>query len=262
MTDSTRDRRTHLILANTASTEGFQAPRTPIKRSKLPERDRATHGGSLLAQLAAIKPIAERAKVEQEQVGLDSGFGLTISFMGFPDVELAFESLARERSGIELLNVHQGQTETVATVFVPDGKLPHFDRLVQDYLVEHKDRSGNVRDHHALINTIQSIRAAAIKELWTDTPEALPRDEAAALWWEVWLAIREDREQTVTNFRRLAAGLDLSVTKGQIDFPERTVLLVRGSLRQFKHSIMTLNNMALLRFVWVEGFSPDPPAPT
>jgi hypothetical protein len=133
MTDPTCDRRPHLILVNTASTEVFQTRRTPITGPELPERDRATHGGSLLAQLAAIKPIAERAKVEQEQAGLDSGFGLTISFTGFPDVELAFESLARERSGIELLNVQQGQAETVATVFVPDGKLPHFERLIQDY---------------------------------------------------------------------------------------------------------------------------------
>lgn len=247
MTDSTRDRRPHLILANTASTEAFQTPGTPITGPKLPGRDRVTHGASLLAQLAAIKPVAERAKVEQEQAGMDAGFGLSISFTGFPDVELAFESLARERTGIELLNVRQYQTETVATVFVPDGKLPHFERLIQDYLAEHRDRSGNVRDHHALVNTIQSIRTAAIKELWTDTEDAFPRDESAAIWWEVWLPIRQDREQTVINFRRLATGLDFAVGKGQVDFPERTVVLVKGSVRQFKRSIMTLNSIAELR---------------
>lgn len=247
MTDSTRDRRPHLILANTSSVETFQKPRTPIKRPILPERDRATHGGSLLAQLATIKPIAERAKIEQEQAGMDSGFGLTICFTGFPDVDLAFESLTRERSGIELLNVQEDQSVTVATVFVPDGKLPHFEHLIQDYLAEHKGRTGKVRDNHALINTIQSIRTATIRELWKDTEDAFPKDEAEAIWWEVWLPIRQDREQTVINFRRLATGLDFAVGKGQIDFPERTVLLVKGTVSQFKRSIMTLNSIAELR---------------
>ena len=53
-----------------------------------------------------------------------------LSSKAFPTVELAFESLARERSGIELLNVRQRkQSKTLATVFVPDGKLEHFERL-------------------------------------------------------------------------------------------------------------------------------------
>ena len=65
--------------------------------------------------------------------------GLPVEFEGFPDVELAFESLARERSGIELLNVRHAGDLTRATVFVPDGKLDHFERIVRDYLEERRD---------------------------------------------------------------------------------------------------------------------------
>ena len=42
---------------------------------------------------------------------------------GFQDIELAIDSLARERSGIELLNARHDGQRTFATVFVPDGKL-------------------------------------------------------------------------------------------------------------------------------------------
>ena len=36
---------------------------------------------------------------------MEEGFGLQIEFESFPDIKLAFESLAAERSGIEIRNV-------------------------------------------------------------------------------------------------------------------------------------------------------------
>ena len=65
----------------------------------------------------------------QQAVGLVDGLGIQVEFESFPDIELAFESLARERSGIELQNVRHEESRTHATVFVPDGKLAHFERL-------------------------------------------------------------------------------------------------------------------------------------
>ena len=67
---------------------------------------------------------------------MEDGLGLRLEFESFPEVEMAFESLARERSGIELLNVRHEEIRTFATVFVPDGKLDHFEGLIRDYLEE------------------------------------------------------------------------------------------------------------------------------
>lgn len=247
MTDSIRERRPHLILTNTASDEAFLSPRLAMAPPPRPRRDRATHGGMLLAQLQAIEPIAAEARAEQARLGLESGFGLTISFLGFPGLDLAFESLARDRSGIELLNVQEAEAGIVATVFVPDGKLSHFERIVRDYLADRKGSTGKAFDHKALVDTIQAIRTAAIRELWTDAESAFPADETEAIWWEVWLPVRRDRERTVDSFVRLARGLDLIVAEGQLDFPERTVLLVKGSAAEFARSIMALNSIAELR---------------
>ncbi|HYF77687.1 MAG TPA: S8 family peptidase [Symbiobacteriaceae bacterium] len=170
-----------------------------------------------------------------------------MEFEGFPDIELAFESLARERSGIELLNVRQDGSQTFATVFVPDGKLDHFERLIRDYLVEKCDKSGNPRDHKALINTIKEIRAGTLRALWTDDPEHFPDSTQEPLWWEVWLPQREDGVDLLTVFRELAKEQGLEFAPGELTFPERTVLLMFGSPDQLNRSMMTLNSIAELR---------------
>jgi len=94
---------------------------------------------------------------------------------------------------------------------------------------------------------IRSIRVASVKALWTDDLEVFPRSEKEYLWWEVWLPVRGEREAVVENFRKLAEGLDFRVARGQIEFPERTVLLVYGSLGQMQRSTTVLNSIAELR---------------
>ena len=71
---------------------------------------------------------------------------------------------------------------------------------------------------------------ASIRSLWTDDPEVFPTEPDEAFWWEVWLPVRGDRLDVVEQFKQMAQGLAFRVAQGQIEFPERTVLLVYGSL--------------------------------
>ena len=197
-------------------------------------------------QLDELHPRAEAAKEAQLRAGIDEGLGLAIEFESFPDIELAFESLARDHWGIELLNVRHDADRTYATVFVPDGKLTHFERLIQDYLTEKHDSRGKPRDNKRLINAIREIRAASLQALWTDT-EAFPTDTDEVLWWEVWLPVRQDRSSTVDVFRTRAEAQEMRIAPGVLSFPERTVLLVSASLEQMQRSMLTLNSIAELR---------------
>lgn len=219
----------------------------PRGKSLVPDRDQRRHGGVLLAQIELLKPQMATSREAQEDAGLDGGFGLQVEFESFPDIELAFENLARERSGIELLNVRHEKQRTCATVFVPDGKLKHFEGQLRDYLEEKRDRKGHARDHKRLFNAIQQIRAASLKALWTDDIQVFPTSDDETFWWEVWLPIRGDRVLCVNTFRTLALAQSLRVAPGALEFPERTVLLVYGSTGQMKRSIMTLNSIAELR---------------
>ena len=238
----------HFILEGVTDTEAYRYPGAGgAGQSSIPERNRVDHGGSLQRQLDQLRPVTEAARDEQQSFGMQDGLGLQVEFESFPEIELAFESLARERSGIELLNVrHQGD-RTSATVFVPDGKLDHFERLIREYQEEHRDSIGRPRDHQRLIDAIQEIHSASLRALWTDDPEVFPTAGEGSVWWEVWLPVRRDREATVASFRERATAQDIEIAQGELVFPERTVVNARASLEQMQRSMVTLNNIAELR---------------
>ena len=178
---------------------------------------------------------------------MEKDLGLRVEFESFPDIVLAFESLARERSGIELLNVRYEDNRTLATVFVPDGKLDHFERLIIDYLAEKRDNRGRARDNQRLLDAIRQIRAASLRALWTDDPEIFPTTDEGSVWLEVWLPVRHDRRETNRAFRVRADSQGIKVAEGELIFPERTVLLAHASVDQMQRSMVTLNTIAELR---------------
>lgn len=237
----------HLILDGFTAVEPFQSPPSSRTPKPIPEQNRGTHGAALLGQVVRLGPEMAAARQAQQEAGLESGFGLKVEFESFPDVTLAFESLARESQGIELLNLREEGQRTSATVLVPDGKLEHFEGLIRNYLEEKRDSAGRPRDNKRLLNTISQIRAASLKSLWTDDTAVLPTSDNETFWWEVWLPVRDDRAATVRNFRNLAEAREFRVAPGELEFPERTVLLVYTSARQMKRSIKTLNSIAELR---------------
>lgn len=246
MEQNSRNRH-HIILDGFTEAEPFQSPPSSRTPRPVPERNRNTHGAALLGQIEGMKPEMTAARQAQQEAGLESGLGIRVEFESFPDVVLAFESLAREHRGIQLLNARQEGQRTKATVFVPDGKLEHFEKLINDYLEEKRDRTGRPLDNKKLINTIEQIRTASLESLWTDDKDVFPTSDNETFWWEVWLPIREDRFATVENFRNLAQAQDFRVAPGELEFPERTVLLVYTSAGQMKRSMTTLNSIAELR---------------
>lgn len=247
MPEQQKELRPHFVLSGTAQTEHFTSTATVIRKSNLPDLDRQTHGQNLLNAFAGLKAQASQAVQTQRDAGLDAGFGIQIQFKSQPDIELAFESLSRDRQKIELLNVRHDDGFTFATVFVPDGKLDVFERLIEDYLAEKRDAKGRPRDNKALLNTIQGVRAATFDALWTDDPSVLPADETQDIWWEIWLPVRENREDTLARFRLVATGIGFELSSRVIKFPERTVLHMRGSKRQIVQSMLLLNQVAEIR---------------
>ncbi len=207
----------HFLVDGHTKAEPFRPPERG-RQPSIPARNREEHGTALLTQINEL-----RAAVEQAPS--DEGLNLRVEFESFPDVELAFQSLERERSGIELLNVrHDGQV-TYATVFVPEGKLDHFEALIRSYLGRRRSAKGHPLDHQRLIDAIRAIRAAGLRALWTDSPELFPVADEETTWWEVWLSSREDAQGVAATFRERATAQGLAVPPGAIQFPERTVLL-------------------------------------
>ena len=63
-----------------------------------------------------VRTAAESARQAQQEAGMEESLGIQVEFESFPDIELPFESLARERSGIELLNLRHEDQKTYAPV--------------------------------------------------------------------------------------------------------------------------------------------------
>jgi len=247
MPDRPQTERRHFILRDTSRVIPFKSPPRGGKSSPVPLLQRQQHGASLLRQIEGLKPIAENAVRTQQKLQLESGFGLQVQFESQPDVVLAFESLAYEPKGIELLSVGDKDKQMFANVFIPDGDFTRFERYIAEYLQEKKGKDDRLLDHQRLLDAIQSIRAAGIKALWTDDESLLPTDPACQFWWEAWLPVRKQRDRVVGDFRKIARQAECEVHDGQVDFPDRTVLLMYGSQQQFSTSAMMLNCVSELR---------------
>jgi len=212
MPEQKNDRRLHFILTNTSHTELFKHPTSGPRKLQIPMPDRHAHGQRLLSQFYRLKSQTAEATQKQRDAGFDSGFGISIQFTSQPDIDLAFESLSKSRAKIELLNVRHEDNTTFATVFVPDGKLDVFEKIIQDYLADKRGKDGKSLDHKALVNTIREVRIATFDALYTDDPAVLPDDEEQAIWWEIWLPIRDNRSDTLTRFSTVATGIGFKLS--------------------------------------------------
>jgi len=208
-----KDERRHFLLGSTGKAEKYTYPRTVIAQSNIPRRNRESHARSLIAQLDHVKSRKPALKAEAEDYELESSLGLQVTFDSFPGVDLTFESLADSRQKIELLNVRHHGDQVTATVFVPIDKIGFFEKKVQDYLGEKKNKKGGPMDHRKLIDAIKSIRESAFIELWNDDDSVLPQKDEEEIWWEIWLPVLNDRSAVLHDFKKIAGPMEIEVSR-------------------------------------------------
>lgn len=236
----------HFLITDTAHTEPYTSPSSRGKSFQLPRRQRESHGQGLLRRFDELRGESESIIEEQKAFGIDAGNGICIQFESEPDFELKFESLEAIRSGIELLAVQRRDNKTFATVFVPEGKLDILTRKIADYLDPEKNTEKGKPRNRVLVESISEIQKAVLEALWTDDRKELPVDDQP-IWWEVWLRVGGDRQAFIDFFREHARGLQLTISPGEIRFPDRTVFAVQGTKTQMSRSVNLLNCIAELR---------------
>jgi len=235
----------HLRLEGTAATVPYTyagVVRGAVFR--LPLRDRLPHAERLKADLQQAHDDARAARQLQ---GLpEEGDGSIISIRSEHGFDLKIDSLERRQSGIELLSVKTEEGVVVAKVFVPSGQLIRLVRLVDAYQDKVTRRSGQPR-HRELIESIASIRLAAVKDMWQDELPFPSPDEN--IWWEVWLRASVTEEPSVVHsrFAGLARGRDMRASDRFVAFPERVVTQVYGRQEQLSGSLDLLTLVAELR---------------
>ena len=203
MATEDQQRRPHLFPRDTRSTEGYTAKKAVVVKAAVPPQPRVQHAHDLRAQFAEVEAAQLERAAEQKAADAQTALGIQIEFESQKGVELAAESLARDRQGIELMNVRRQGEQVLATVFVPQGKLAHFERLIEAYAQHRTGAGGRLLDNQSLIDAIRSVRVAAFDSLWTDGAEALPADDTEQIWWEAWLPAGDGRPQVIADFRGL-----------------------------------------------------------
>lgn len=245
MAKNNENRRRHLFPKKRPTTELFTSPNRAMSTARVPARDRAVHGAQLLDRLAQIQQEEQETIHAFEQAKLD-GVGIQIEFSSFADAQLIAGQLADERRDITLSNVRPQEDGSIqATVWVPQGALLAFETKIQAY-IKGKPPGSRVHDYQKLVDAIADIRLATFTSLWTDDDAVLPDDMNLTVWWEAWLPNVQKRESLLEDFRRAARGIGLQVSDRHVAFPERLVVLVRGSRSQLQNPIV-LSMLAEIR---------------
>lgn len=249
----------HFLLNSNAVSHNFTYPNGGGGDSQtIPPQNRLVHSGKLRGDLATISTQLNTLKDNAKEIPLQMGIGIQVEFESFPDIEMAFGSLANDPKKIELHNIktisQNNQTRTIATVFIPDGKLHFFTQKITDYLTEKKNKNGDAIDSQKLIDSIQSIRSAAFAAIWSDDDSLLPVDKNEAVWWEIWLSTPKRSKQAtnqyleiLADFELVANQLEILVSPHKLRFPEHTVIQVEATQNQLANNTLLLSRVAEIR---------------
>ncbi len=124
----------HLLVSRTATTELYATPKPGRGPTlKIPARNRQQHAQILFEKITRVREESEALKQQRTAFGVDAQTGIYLEFESEPDFDLKCESLENSTQGIELLSIKKEGAKTLATVFIPEGKLVHFEKLLSAY---------------------------------------------------------------------------------------------------------------------------------
>jgi hypothetical protein len=240
-------RHPHFLLLNTGTVARFTSTRSGrARRFDTPPRNRAQHGAQIIGAFQNAQ--AQREHFPQN---IGNGFyqspGLTLTFESDPQFPLAFESLDLPASKIQLLSVVlDAQNRTIATVHVPDDKVPVLLHKLEAYR-DFNPAAPQGRDNKKLVESISNIKLATLRELWTDDPALYPAANTS-ITWEIWLRRAVVGEDAA--LARLTSGapdLGYVIASNALTFVDRTVVLVRATREQLSRGADVLGVIAEVR---------------
>ncbi|MET0792531.1 MAG: S8 family peptidase, partial [Polyangiaceae bacterium] len=235
--------RAHIFVRESPKADQYRPhPRVITTKAPPPPNDPQGHGAALSSAIkaAAAAGLARRDAHDVEVAGASPG--LYVQFESQPNFGLKLETLDAQGSGIEVVSVTQNDGVERATVFVPDGKVGYFIKRFEEYSTGRTPKGE--RKHKDFVERIASLQLATLRALWTDAAGEYPAHDES-VWWEVWLRATDGKEEL--RLIRYAEQAGLTVGSSRLTFPDRVVLLVRGTPRQLSASIDVLNDLGEVR---------------
>lgn len=221
--------------------------------SAAPERNRAQHAQQLTKALKEVVAAGE-AVLANRDPNLAAGTpGFYVEFLLPSDQAEMVDKLERKgKFPIELVSVQPvDDLHIAATVFVPESQRDYFLGKVnayekQDNVTKKTLEDGTVVEiskpkNERLVASIETVRLAVIRSLYTDAAQLFPSPNEKA-WWEVWL-----RKRTRSQFEAATKALGLPTRETVLEFAEREVVIVHATAEDLGRIVANTEAVAELR---------------
>lgn len=146
-------------------------------------RERAEHGRRLQDELDAALVMADAARPSDARLEPVTGTLIEVELRrgANPDV------LNLKREGIRSGGVKTTQrADRLVALYVPDHARPALANILDEYLNGPVSKKTGNPPQSAKVDAIEAFRMARLESVWTDDPEALPREGGAEIWWGLW----------------------------------------------------------------------------
>lgn len=225
----------HLNVPFNPDKEPFRNPKGGGSSVSRSPKDRKSH---------ALFLINELKNVYSEDYTEDKGAYLAIRL--FPELDSILEKLDSKNIGdkyLSLCNVRQiDKNEQMAVVFVPHGAKGRLFKKLDEYNGSLDKKNPK---HRELIDSIQDIRRATVRDLWTDPLDLYPESSSEKIWWEVWLRKSDGFE--LKRFKDFSSRLGMELGRSFLAFGGRIVFLVKASVDQLAQATKEIDDLAELR---------------
>lgn len=233
----------HLFVSGINSTENYKTTGGGGGNKALPKRNRQEHGGALIEGLSTIWQNFAEELAYRADLGLPTRHGEYLTFKSATEDTLSIESL--DSSGAVLLRVSKDleTNQQTATVFIPEIHSGRLIKKVEDYL--EKDKNGKPVNQK-LIDKIEQVGRTSLEQLWSSDLKYLPREEP--LWCELWLATENlNIAQIIAKLKDICLGYEISINDTVINFPQRTIMVVKVNYEQLNNIIASFGFIAEIR---------------
>ncbi len=235
----------HVYLSDNGRREQFTWPRGGGGEVVLPQRNRAEHAARLEEALnAAIAAAAQQAADRNPDIaGGQAGFYLEFDIGTEQRALLDKLEDKRGKKHIELVAVRPADADPEnllsATVFVPEAKRDLYLKKVDEYRT--KDTPTGKPKNEPLVASLQNVRLAHARSLFTDDMQLFPTAGQQA-WWEVWL-----RTGAQPILEHAVGVLNVVLREHVVRFPEREVVLALATPEQIGMIVGNTDAIAELR---------------
>lgn len=201
---------------------------------------RKKHGEKIKEQFELAWRQVEENHQNRIAVSTSVNDGVYLQIKGEAGYDLLTKSLENIRQGVRIANIQiNDESETCATVFIPNAKHDFFIKKIKQY--RDNEKGTNV------IGTIESIQIALVEAMWIGNKDKIPKEDP--MWCEAWLRYdkKENMETVKNEFLQLCKQMEIAVKNQSIIFPERIVVGIQANYGQLLELLESSSKIAEFR---------------